>query len=106
MLILIKIEEHVLGTYAGKQLPVIFDKINVVKPTSFHLAADLSSFFIYSPSFYSVFECFTVAYYSGEPTGENLSDVQVEFSVLSSAVFVMSVIEWHKQERPHLELKT
>jgi hypothetical protein len=38
--------------------------------------------------------------------GDSLKVVCAEFSTLSLAVFVMSVIEWHLQARPHLELKT
>jgi hypothetical protein len=41
-----------------------------------------------------------------KPTGKNLKVVAAEFSTLSQAVFVMSVIAWRRQARPHLELKT
>ncbi len=35
-------------------------------------------------------------------TGETQKFVWVKFSTLSLAVFVMSVIAWHRQARPHL----
>jgi hypothetical protein len=38
-------------------------------------------------------------------TRDNLKVIWVEFSTLSVAVFVMSVIEWHRQAHPHLKLK-
>jgi hypothetical protein len=38
-------------------------------------------------------------------TGENLKVLFAEFSTLGQGVFVMSVILWHRQTRPHLELK-
>ncbi len=38
--------------------------------------------------------------------GDNLEVVWTEFSTLSLAVFVMSVIGRQRQARPHLELKT
>ncbi len=38
--------------------------------------------------------------------GNNLKVVCAEFSTLSWAVFVMSVIAWHTHASPHLELKT
>ncbi len=38
-------------------------------------------------------------------TGDNLKVVLVKFSTLSVAVFVMSVIDWHRQARLHLKLK-
>jgi hypothetical protein len=37
--------------------------------------------------------------------GENLKVIRAEVSILSWAVFVMSAIAWHDQERPDLELK-
>ena len=37
--------------------------------------------------------------------GDNLKVVCAEFSTLSLAVFIMSVIVWSRQARPHLELK-
>ncbi len=39
-------------------------------------------------------------------SGVKLKVVWAKFSTLSLAVFVMSVIMWHSQARPHLELKT
>jgi hypothetical protein len=41
-----------------------------------------------------------------KPTGENLIVARDEFSTLILAVFVVSAIEWHRQTRPHPELKT
>jgi hypothetical protein len=38
-------------------------------------------------------------------SGVKLKVVWAKFSTLSLAVFVMNVIMWHAQERPHLELK-
>ncbi len=38
-------------------------------------------------------------------TGENLKVDWDEFSTLSLTVFIMSVIVWSRQARPHLELK-
>ncbi len=40
-----------------------------------------------------------------EPKGDRLKFVWTKFSTLSWDVFVISVISWHKQARPHLELK-
>ncbi len=37
---------------------------------------------------------------------ENLGVVKNNFSALSLAVFTMSIISWHMQAHPHLELKT
>jgi len=39
-------------------------------------------------------------------TGDDLKVVCAEFSTLSQAVFVMSVIKLHRQARPRLELRT
>jgi hypothetical protein len=38
--------------------------------------------------------------------GNNLKVVWADFSTLSLAVFVLSVIEWNTKARLHLELKT
>ncbi len=38
-------------------------------------------------------------------TGDGLKLVWAEFSTLSQAVFVISVIAWHTLAHPHLELK-
>ncbi len=40
-----------------------------------------------------------------ELTGDNLKVAWDKFSTLSWAVFVISVIAWQTQARPHLELK-
>ena len=39
-------------------------------------------------------------------TGDDLKGVWAKLSTLSEPVFVSNVIAWHRQARPHLELKT
>jgi hypothetical protein len=43
---------------------------------------------------------------SAKLIGDNLKHVLAKFSTLREAVFVFSATVWHRQEWPHLELKT